>query len=56
MIVVIPLKENLMYVPLNFENDAKRKTLNDTGACANTMRADFYEEKRELLPNSLSQL
>ena len=45
MNAVIPLEgENLMCLPLKFENDVKRKALIDTGACANAMPADFYEK------------
>ena len=40
--------ENLMYVPLKFENDARRKALIDTGACANAMPADFYEKLKTM--------
>ena len=47
MNTVIPLAgENLMYIPLKFENDVKRKALIDTGACANAMPADFYEKQK----------
>ena len=54
---VIPLEgENVMYSPLKFDNDVKRKALFDTGTCANAMPTTFYEKLRETLPNSLSDL
>ena len=57
MNAVIPLEgEKLMYLPLKFENDVKRKALIDTGTCANTMPADFYKKLIEASPNSLSEL
>ena len=57
MNAVIPLDgENLMYLPLKFENDVKGKALIDTGACANAMPGDFYKKLRETSPNSLSDL
>ena len=57
MNAVVPLEgENLMYLPLKFENDVKRKALIDTGGCANALPADFYEKLREPSPNSLSEL
>ena len=53
----IPLEgENLMYLPLKFDNNVKRKTLIDTGACAYAMPANFNEKLREASPNSLSDL
>ena len=52
MNAVIPFGENLMYIPLKFENDVKRKALIDTGACANAMPTDFYEKLREAPPDS----
>ena len=45
--------ENLMYIPLKFENDVRRKTLSDTGACANAMPADFYGKLKTQCPNSM---
>ena len=48
--------ENLMYIPLKFENDVRRKALIDTGACANAMPADFYEKLKTQCPNSVSEL
>ena len=48
--------ENLMYVPLKFENDVRQKALIDTGACANAMPADFYEKLKTQCPNSVSEL
>ena len=57
MNAVIPLEgEELMYLPLKFENDVKRKALIDTGACANAMPTDFYEKLREAFPNSVLEL
>ena len=57
MNAVIPLeRENLMYLPLKFDNEVKRKALIDTGACANAMSTNFYEKVREASPNSLSDL
>ena len=44
--------ENLMHIPLKFENDVRRKALIDTGACANEMPADFYEKLLTQRPNS----
>ena len=40
--------ENLMYIPLKFENDVRRKALIVTGACANAMPADFYEKLKTM--------
>ena len=55
MKAVIPLgDENLMYLPLKFDNDVKRRTIIDAGACANTMPADFYGKLREASPTSIS--
>ena len=48
--------EYLMNLPLKFENDVRRKALNDTGACANAMPADFYEKFKAQCPNSISEL
>ena len=48
--------ENLIYVPLKFENDIRRKALIDTGACANAMPADFYEKLKTQCPSSISEL
>ena len=42
--------ENLMYLPLKFENNKRRRALIDTGACANTMPADFYEKIERGIP------
>ena len=57
MNAVIPLEgENLMHLPLKFDNGFKRKALIDTRACANAMPAPFYEKPREASPNSLSHL
>ena len=46
-----------MYLPLKFENKLRRRTLIDTGACANAMPVDFYKKKlkKESL-NSISEL
>ena len=33
-----------MYSPFKFGNDIRRKTLIDTGACANAMQADFLRK------------
>ena len=48
--------ENLMYIPLKFDNDIRRKALVDTGACANAMPADFYEKLKKQSPESISEL
>ena len=48
--------ENLMFIPLKFENDVRRKALIDTGRCANAMPADFYEKVKTQSPNSISEL
>ena len=48
--------ESLMYIPLKFENNVRRKALIDTGACANAMPADFYEKLKTQCPNSISEL
>ena len=36
--------ENLMYIPLKFENKLRRRALIETGACANAMPADFCKK------------
>ena len=57
MNAVISLEgENMIIVPLKFDNDVKRKALFDTAACANAMPANTYEKLRAALPNSLSDL
>ena len=57
MNAVVPLEgENLMHLPLKFDNDLKRKALINTGACANAKPAPFYKKLREASPNSLSHL
>ena len=48
--------ENLMYIPLKFENELRRRALIDTGACANAMPADFFQKLKEESPNSISEL
>ena len=48
--------EILLYIPLNFEIDVRRNAPIDTGACANAMRADFYEKLKPQCPNSISEL
>ena len=48
--------ENLMYIPVNFENDVCRKALIDNRACANAMPANFYEKLKTQCPNSISEL
>ena len=48
--------ENLMYIPLKFEKDVRRKALIDTGACSNAVRADFYEKMKTHCPNSVSEI
>ena len=45
-----------MYIPLKFENELRRRTLIDTGACANAMPADFYKDLKEESPNSISEV
>ena len=42
--VILLEGENLMYIPLKFENKLRRRALIDTGACANAMPADFYKK------------
>ena len=55
--ILIPAeREILLYVPLKFENDARRKTLLDTGACANAMPAHFHEKLKTQCPISISEL
>ena len=45
--VILLEGENLMYIPLKFENKLRRRALIDTGACANAMPAEFIERKIE---------
>ena len=54
--VILLEGENLMYIPLKFENKLRRRALIDTGACANAMPADFYEKLKEKSPQSFSKL
>ena len=54
--VILLEGENLMYIPLKFENKLRRRALIDTGACANAMPADFYKKLTEESPNSISEL
>ena len=54
--VLLPEGENLMYIPLKFENELRRRALIDTGACSNAMPADFYKKLKEESPNSISEL
>ena len=54
--VILLEGENLMYIPLKFENRLRRRALIDTGACANAMPADFYKKLKEESPNSISEL
>ena len=42
--VILLEGENLMYIPLKFENKLRRRSLIDTGACANAMPADFLKK------------
>ena len=48
--------ENLMYIPLKFENKLRRRTLIDTRAYANAMPADVYKKLKHDSPNSISEL
>ena len=48
--------QNLMYIPLKFENDVRRKALIDTGECANAVPADFYEKLKTQCPNNILEL
>ena len=41
--VILPEEENLMYIPLKFENELRRRALIDTGTCANATPADFIK-------------
>ena len=53
---IIPLEgENLMHTPLKF-GKLRRKTLIDTGACANAMPAEFYEKLKNESSDSISDL
>ena len=53
MNAVIPLeRENLLYLPLKFNSDVRRKTLIDTRACDTAMPANFYEKLGEASPVS----
>ena len=45
--VILLEGENLMYIPLKFENELRRRALIDTWTCANAMPADFYKNKNE---------
>ena len=54
--VILHEGENLMNLPLKFENKLRRRALIDTGACANAMPADFYKKLKEESPNSISEL
>ena len=54
--VILLEGENLMYIPLKFENKLRRRALIDTGACANAMSADFYTKLKEESPNNISEL
>ena len=53
--VILLEGENLMYIPLKFENKLLRRALIDTGACANAMPADFYKKLKDESPNSISE-
>ena len=44
-----------MYIPLKF-GKLRRKTLIDTGACANAMPAEFYEKLKNESSDSISDL
>ena len=54
--VILLEGENLMYTPLKFENELRRRALIDTGACANAMPVDFYKKLKEESPISISEL
>ena len=54
--VILLEGENLMYIPLKFENKLRRRALIDTGACANAMPADFYTKLKQESPNFISEL
>ena len=54
--VVLLEGENLMYIPLKFENKIRRRALIDRRACANAMPADFYKKLKEESPISISEL
>ena len=48
--------ENLMYIPLKFENDVRRRGITDTGACANAMPTDICEKLKTQCPNYVSEI